>query len=156
MRVISRSAAVGGFLAAILSRLSHGSDSAHGQSPALSEAFNRSSALFLQGRYSEAFSYAAKSLKLAEEEFGPDHTTTAYVLDQLAFFHEAQGNYAEAERLFWRSLAIVEKARGPEHPDVAQSFNNLAGLFQAQGNYAEAEPFFQRSLAIWETALGPK
>ena len=41
-------------LAVILSCLTHGSDMAYGQSPALDEAYNRYNTLYQQGRYSEA------------------------------------------------------------------------------------------------------
>ncbi len=143
-------------LAVILSCLTHGYDMAYGQSPALLEAYNRYNTYYPQGNYSEAIRYATEALRLGEEEFGPDHTTTARLLNDLAFLHDAQGNYAEAEPLYRRSLAILEKALGPEHPDVAASLNNLASLYQAQGNYAEAAPLYQRSLAIVEKALGPE
>jgi tetratricopeptide (TPR) repeat protein len=129
---------------------------AHSQSPALDEAQNRYTTLYQQGRYSEAISYAAKALRLGEEEFGPGHPTTATFLNDLALLYQVQGNYAEAAPLYRRSLAIWEKALGPDHPDVALSLNNLAGLYQTQGNYAEAAPLYQRSLAIREKALGPE
>ena len=118
-------------LTVILSCLTLGSDMAHGQSPALLEAQNRYTTLYQQGRYSEAISYAAKALKLGEEEFGPDHTTTATLLNDLAELYRAQGNYAEAAPLYRRSLAIREKVLGPEHPDVATSLNNLAELYRS-------------------------
>ena len=143
-------------LAVILSCLTHGSDMAHGQSPALLEAQNRYTTLYQQGRYSEAISYAAKALRLGEEELGPDHPTTALLLSYLALSFQGQGNYAEAELLFHQSLAISEKGFGPEHPTVAASLNNLAELHRIQGNYAEAEPLYRRSLAIREKAFGPE
>ena len=86
-------------LAVILSCLTHGSDAAYGQSPALTEAQNRYITLYQQGRYSEAIPYATEALRLGVEEFGPDHTTTARLLNDLAFLYQAQGNYAEGEPL---------------------------------------------------------
>ncbi|MFQ5624493.1 MAG: tetratricopeptide repeat protein, partial [Paracoccaceae bacterium] len=93
-------------LAVILSCLTHGSDTAQAQSPALLEAYNRYVTLYQQGKYSEAISYAAKALKLGEEELGPDHPITARLLNNLALLYHAQGNYAEAAPLYRRSLAI--------------------------------------------------
>ena len=153
-------------LAVILSCVTYGSDSAYGQSPALLEAQNRYKTLHQQGKYSEADSYAEKALKLSEEEFGPDHTTTAGILDDLALLYQAQGYLGrDIIPLFQRSLAIREKALGPEHPDVAMSLNNLAlahynygsrthGLFQTRLSWAEAAPLYRRLLAIQEKALG--
>ncbi len=86
-------------LAVILSCVTHGSDVAYGQSPALQEAAKRSITLYQQGRYSEAISYAANALKLGEDEFGPDHPFTATLMNNLAEFYRAQGNYAEAAPL---------------------------------------------------------
>ena len=120
-------------LAVFLSCLTQGSDMAHGESPTLLEAYNRYNTYYQQGKFSEAIRYATEALRLGEEEFGPDHPTTATLMNDLAAFHQAQGNYAEAAPLHRRSLAIREKALGPEHPDVAQSLNNLAALYQAQG-----------------------
>ncbi len=143
-------------LAVILSCLTQGSDTAHAQSPALDEAYNRSNTLNQEGRYSEAIPFATEALRLGEEEFGPDHLNTAALLNSLAQLNQAQGNYADAAPLFQRSLAIAEKALGPEHPDVAAILSNLALLYQDQGNYADAEPLYRRSLAIDEKALGPE
>ncbi len=131
-------------------------DMASGQSSELMEAYDSYNTLDQQGRYSEAEPYAKEALRLATEEFGPNDSTTADLLNSLALLYQAQGHYAEAEPLYQRSLAIREKALGPEHPDVATSLNNLAALNQTQGRYAKAEPLYQHSLAIWEKALGPE
>ena len=120
------------------------------------EAYNRFTALYEQGRYGEAERFAHQALELNKEEFGPDHPTTAILLNDLAFLFDAQGRYSEAEPLCKRALAILEKALGPDHPDVATNLNNLAKLYGAQGRYAEAEPLYRRSLAIDENALGPE
>ncbi len=135
-------------LAVALSCLTHGSDMAYGQSPALQEAAKRSITLYQQGRYSEALPYATEAVRLGEEELGPDHPITATVLDNLAQFNLAQGNYAEAEPLFKRSLAIGEKALGPEHPDVAQSLENYAALLRKTGRADEAAEMDARAKAI--------
>ncbi len=85
-------------LAVALSCLTNGSDMAHGQSPALLEAQNRYTTLYQQGRYSEAISYATEALKLGEEEFGPDHPTTARLLNDLAELtpHQARWHHYRA------------------------------------------------------------
>ena len=92
---------------------------AHGQSPALEEAYNRFVDLYSQGHYEEALPFAEEAVRLSEREFGPDHTSVAQSLNNLAELYRAQGRYEAAEPLFKRALAIAEKALGPDHPDVA-------------------------------------
>ncbi len=57
---------------------------AHAQSSALTDAYDRHSELYDQGHYQQAFPFAEKALKLSEQEFGPDHPTTATALNNLA------------------------------------------------------------------------
>ncbi len=57
---------------------------AHGQSPALDDAYQRYAELYAQGRYQEALPFAEKALRLGEREFGPEHPTTAIFLNNLA------------------------------------------------------------------------
>ena len=87
----------------------------HGQSAALTGAFNRYSQFYAEGRYQEALPFSEEAGRLVTHEFGLDHPNTATLLDDLATLHQAQGRYAEAEPLFQRSLAIAEKALEPEH-----------------------------------------
>jgi len=130
--------------------------SLHAQSEALMEAYRQGKALKEAGRYEQAIPFYREALELGEREFGPDHPTTALLLNNLASLYESQGRYAEAEPLYKRALAIWEKALGPDHPDFAMSLNNLAELYRVQANYAEAEPLYERALAILEMALGPE
>ena len=76
-------------LAVALSCLTHGSDMAFGQSPALLEAYNRYNTYYEQGQYAEALPYAAEALRLGEEELGPDHPTTASLINNLALLYQA-------------------------------------------------------------------
>ncbi len=126
------------------------------QSDALMQAFQQYQALEKQGRYAEAERFARKALELGEQEFGPEHPTTATLLNNLAALYHAQGRYADAEPLFKRALAIDEKALGPDHFGLATDLHNLAMLYDAQGRLADAEPLFKRALAIWEKALSPE
>jgi tetratricopeptide (TPR) repeat protein len=107
--------------------------SLHAQSEALMNAFNQGQALYEARRYEQAIPNWRKALELGEQEFGPDHPTTAVLIDNLAGLYHDQGRYAKAEPLFKRALAIREKALGPDHPDVAVSLNNLALLYKIQG-----------------------
>ncbi len=85
---------------------------------------------------------------MGEQEFGPDHPTTATFLNNLAGLYQAQGRYAEAEPLYQRSLAIVEKALGPEHPHVATALENYAALLRETERENQAEAMEARAKAI--------
>ena len=129
----------------------------HGQSPEIESAHNRFSELLAQGRYKEVPPFAEKALRLVEEDFGPDHPTTADLLYAMALEYHQYGRYGEAEPLYERVLAISEKAsaRDYRYPDVTETLLWLARVYHAQGKYTEAEPLYKRSLAIREKAGHP-
>ena len=129
--------------------------SLYAQSEELMDAYNQGQALYEAGRYEQAIPLWRKALELGEREFGPDHPTTAVLINNLANLYRAQGSYAKAESLYMRALAINEKALGPDHPSVATGLNNLAMLYNEQGSNEAAEPLYKRALAIYEKALGP-
>ena len=135
-------------LAAVFFWAGHDPDVASGRSSELMEAFNNFSALYQQGRYSEAEPYAKEALRLSTEEFGPNDPTTVAILNNLAELYRAQGKYAEAEPLYQRSLAIKEKTLGPEHPDVATSLENYATLLRETGRNNEATRMEARAKVI--------
>ncbi len=118
------------------------------QSAALMDANNQFSDLYAQGRYQEALPFAEKAIRLGKQEFGPDHPTTATLLNNLAALYHAQGKYAQAEPLYQRSLAIREKALGPEHLNVATILENYAALLRQTARANEAERMEARAEAI--------
>ncbi len=101
-----------------------------------------------RGAYKEAIPFHQRALEIAEKQHGPEHTSVATSLNNLAESLSALGDYTSAIPLHQRSLEIEEKQRGPEHTSVTNSLNNLAGIYQAQGNYSAALPLFQRALEI--------
>jgi tetratricopeptide (TPR) repeat protein len=106
------------------------------------------------GKYIEAIKIVEKSLEMAENTFGPDHSNVVVSLNFLAELYRSQGKYTETESLYNRSLSIIEKTLGPDHTDVAAALNNLAEFYREQGKYAEAEPLYKRALPIYVKALG--
>ncbi len=122
--------------------------SLHAQSEALMEAFRQGKALNEAGRYEQAIPFYRQALELGEREFGPDHPTTALLLNNLALLYDRQGGYEAAEPLHKRALAIKEKALGPEHPDVAQSLENYAALLRQTGRSDEAIKLEARAKAV--------
>jgi tetratricopeptide (TPR) repeat protein len=77
-------------LAAAVLWATYDSDIASGQVSELREAYNNYNALYQQGRYSEAESYAKEALRLGTEEFGPNDPTTATFLNNLAALYRAK------------------------------------------------------------------
>src|SRR5262249_13412944 len=61
------------------------------------------------GKYQEATEVAQRALSLAERQFGPDDTSVAEHLNNLALLYETQSRYVEAEPLMKRALSIAEK-----------------------------------------------
>ncbi len=112
------------------------------------EAYNQFKALYQQGRYAEAETYARKATAIGDKAFGPDHPTSATLFNNLAVLYWAQDRYAEAEPLYQRSLAIWEKALGPEHTEVAKGLENYAALLRKTGRTDEANHFDALAKAI--------
>ncbi len=118
------------------------------QSAALMEAYQQGATLYQAGRYDEALPFWKKALELVQREFGPEHPSTANLLNNLAGVYQAQGRYAEAEPLYKRSLAIRENTLGAEHPDVAESLENYSALLRETGRGSEAVKLEARAKAI--------
>ncbi len=120
----------------------------HAQSDAFLEASRRVAALYESGHYEEIIPFWRDALEFAEKEFGPNHPTTASLLDALAQAHHAQGKFVDAEPLYRRSLAIREEVLGPHHPYVAESLENYASLLRQTGSDNKAEELEARAKAI--------
>ncbi len=127
--------------------------SLYAQYEALDEAYQQGQTLYEAGRYEQAILFYREALELGEQEFGPNHPTTAIFINNLALLYDAQGRYAEAEPLYERALAArlrellpdcdvesgyLEFARPPdrsvpwpEHGRSARAVNSGAGLSMA-------------------------
>ncbi len=91
-------------------------ETASAQSPELMQAYRQGQALIKSGRYKEAIPFYQKAFELGVRELGPDHQTTATLINNLAVLYKNLGRYGDAEPLYKRSLAIREKALGPVPP----------------------------------------
>ena len=65
----------------------------HAQPLALMDAYRQGLYHYKAGRYEEAVPYWRWVLELGEREFGPDHPTTATLLNNLAGLYRNQGRY---------------------------------------------------------------
>ena len=105
--------------------------------------------------YTEAELLYQQARAIKEKALGPNHSSLAITLNNLALLHAHQGHYAEAEPLYQQALAIHEKALEPDRLSLASTLSNLALLYKSQGRYAEAELLYQQALTITEKVLGP-
>jgi Tfp pilus assembly protein PilF len=69
-----------------------------------------------QGKYGEVEPFYLRSLKIREQQLGPEHPDVANSLNNLAAFYCSQGKYSEAEPLFVRSLEILMLTLEQDHP----------------------------------------
>ncbi len=127
---------------------------AHGQG--WNELLDRAGSLYDSAMYDSGIVIGRLALEEAEEQFGPEDTAAARVLNVLGLCYREKGHFAVAESLHVRSLTIRERRLGPEHPQVAGSLMSLACNFYFQFQYAEAEALYGRSLAVLEKAYGPE
>ena len=118
------------------------------QSEALMDAYRQGKALFEAGQFDQAMPFWRTAVDLGEREFGPDHPTTAALLNNLAALNYAEGRYEAAKPLLKRALAVREKALGPDHPDVATGLENYAALLRETGRGDAAVTADVRARAI--------
>ncbi len=101
-----------------------------------------------RGQLKEADGLIRRALKLAREQLGRRHPTTASCCDQLAGVHYMSAQYETAEELYRETLEITEAAFGPDHAATAACLNNLGTVVDARQRYAEAETLYRRALKI--------
>lgn len=131
------------------------SESAHPSTEEADALAVQYTALYNQGRLSEAIPMAERLLAIREKSLGPDDPDLATLLNNLAALYTEQGRYSAAEPLYRRSLAIKERAFGPDDNSNITTLDNLAELYRVQDRYLEAERLYRRVLAIRERVLGP-
>ena len=89
-----------------------------------------------------------RSLRLARQNLGPQHPTTAVCCDQLAGIAYMNGQYDSAEPLYREALEITESAFGPQHSATAACLGNYGTVLDAGRKFREAEQSYRRSLSI--------
>jgi CHAT domain-containing protein/Tfp pilus assembly protein PilF len=111
-------------------------------------------ALYLAGKYGEAFNKARRVLRQREEIQGQTQPTYANSLRNLASLLFVQGDLTGTRRLLEQALAIYKETLGERHPRYANCVNDLAVLRKQQGDYAGARPLYELALTIVREALG--
>ncbi|MEQ9095038.1 MAG: FxSxx-COOH system tetratricopeptide repeat protein [Phycisphaerales bacterium] len=92
----------------------------------------------------EALPHATDALDRLEGDGRP----ASLLLNQVAFYLDAQGRAADAEPLYEQALDMCRRLFEGDHPDIARSLNNLAFVRQALGRAGEAEPLHEEALAM--------
>jgi tetratricopeptide (TPR) repeat protein len=101
-----------------------------------------------QGRYPDARSCLDLALALAEQAFGPQHSTTAGLLDALGMLMLTQDQTDAAERFFERALAIEEKV-GKDDVGYAGSMAGLSMAHFNKGDWAKAYPAMKAASSVY-------
>ena len=107
-----------------------------------------------QGRHKEAEAMYERALQGYEKAWGPEHTSTLSIVNNLGNLYKNQGRHKEAEAMYERALEGKEKAWGPEHTSTLDTVNNLGSLYADQGRHKEAEAMYERALEGYEKTLG--
>ena len=106
------------------------------------------------GQFGSAEPFCWEALAAMEQKAGPNSTSTAAALNNLAQLLQATNRLAEAEPLMRRALFVTETSLGAGHPNVATGLNNLGQLLLATNRVVEAESLLRRALRIYETSFG--
>lgn len=110
--------------------------------------------LYHEGKTSEAFEPARKSLETRRQILGEKSPEYFAALSNLANLHLASGDYAAAEPLLQEAARINRKALGRQHPGYARTLNDLAGLYQSTGDLVKAETLLAEALQVIGDGMG--
>ncbi len=108
-----------------------------------------------QGKLTDAQTMYRRALHGYEKAWGPEHTSTLDIVNNLGLLYANQGKLTDAETMYQRALHGYEKAWGPEHTSTLDTVNNLGILYANQGKLTDAETMYQRALNGYEKAWGP-
>ena len=107
---------------------------------------------YLQAKaeFTEAKTLFERALRLAEQEYGPNHATVAVRLNDLGFVLDEMGDFQGAKEHYERALSIDEKEYGPNHASVSAHLNNLGLLLEEMGDLQAAMQHYERAFRIAE------
>jgi tetratricopeptide (TPR) repeat protein len=107
-----------------------------------------------QRKLGEAEKMYYRALIEMEKSFGPDHTITLDVVNDIGGLYQEQHRLEDAEKMYLRALQGRQKAQVSEDLMVTE-FNNLGSVYAMQGKLDEAENMLSQALAGYEKASGP-
>jgi tetratricopeptide (TPR) repeat protein len=101
-----------------------------------------------EGQHAKAKSLYKWTLRIQEQQLGPEHPGLAANLDVLARLYRVLGKNRKAESLHKRALALWEKALGRGHLHVAVELESYASLLSEMKRPSEAAGMAARAKAI--------
>jgi tetratricopeptide (TPR) repeat protein len=111
-----------------------------------------------QGRLDEAEKMYQQALAGKEKAWGPEHTSTLDMVNNLGLLYANLGQLDEAEKMYQRALAGYTKALGKDavkkYIPALNTAQNLANLFQQTGRAKEAEELYGQALFGVEAVFG--
>ena len=88
-------------------------------------------------------------------ELGPDHSSLAYLHENIADIQQQLGEVADATPHYREALRIWSASLGADHPNLAYPLEQLAIVDKAQGDFASAREAAAKALTLREHGLGP-
>jgi len=107
-----------------------------------------------EGDFANARALLERALAISEK-LGPENSTTATCLSNLAGFLQSHDELAGAQPRFERAIAIREKTLGSDDPVTNRDRCALACGLLAMGHPAQALALSETALASHEKAFGP-
>jgi CHAT domain-containing protein len=123
------------------------------QSPAL-ETAKTARALASKGQFQEAIELSRQALKVAEQEFGPEHEYVAFILDDLAKLHYRINSLEEALSYSSRALPIIGTSYPINSFPYASLANTQGTILFALGRLKEAEGLYRQAHDTFVNQLG--
>ena len=96
-----------------------------------------------------------RSLRLFENQLGPDDPQVGKILDKLAWGYYHWGELDKAQSLQTRALSIAERAGDKAAPDAARSLICLSLISEQLSDFKTELSSLSKALAIREQFLGP-
>jgi tetratricopeptide (TPR) repeat protein len=112
-----------------------------------------------QGKLVEAEQMYQRALQGYEKAWGPEHTSTLDMVNNLASLYATQGKLVEAEQMYQRALQGYEKSLGVEnittYVPALNTIWNLGSLYEDETDLAKARIMYLKALAGYEKVVGP-
>jgi tetratricopeptide (TPR) repeat protein len=106
------------------------------------------------GDYVGARTLLEKAMYSTEQNYGPDHPTTAVSYSNLALVLLDLSDYASARVLLEKAVHSAEKNFGPDHPITATSYSNLALVLKNLGQNEAARDLLEKAIHSDEQNFG--
>lgn len=111
------------------------------------EAKTRTEELVRAGRFKEALSDAAETVRLSAAHNGAESTLTAVALHNLGFVMRRAGQSENAREPLEKALAIYERLHPAVHPDIRNAVLELGPLYLKAGRGQDLADIYSRLIA---------